>query len=142
MTFKGHLKALSLLVTALTAILTMTVACSQPRTITINTPNAREATPTLSDVWAGMLQRTPYPYTTPLPPTQATALDGAYSKFDPKEGVRPFCRRCMPYPAEGGTWILDTATGQGHISNTFQAVVEWLELDGVVHGIGGSNYAL
>ncbi len=60
----------------------------------------------------------PYPYTTPLPPDQETVLDGTYGKLDPREGARPFCRRCMPYPAEGGLWLLRLDAGTYRIFST------------------------
>jgi hypothetical protein len=53
----------------------------------------------------------PYPYTTPLPPEEATVVDSTYSKLDPREGTWPFCRRCMPYPVEGGLWRLHLDKG-------------------------------
>jgi hypothetical protein len=61
--------------------------------------------------WPLLLQQEPYPYTTPLPPEEITVVDGTYSKYDPREGTRPFCRRCMPYPAEGGLWLLQLDRG-------------------------------
>jgi hypothetical protein len=63
------------------------------------------------ELWPRLLQQKPYPYTTPLPPPAGTVIDGTYSKFDPREGTRPFCRRCMPYPAEGGLWLLQFDKG-------------------------------
>ncbi|MFC2030458.1 hypothetical protein ACFLWA_07015 [Chloroflexota bacterium] len=64
-----------------------------------------------SKLWSRLLDQEPYPYTTPLPPDKATDIDGLYSKYDPREGTRPFCKRCMPYPAEGGTWLLQLDRG-------------------------------
>lgn len=71
-----------------------------------------------ANLWSRLLQQMPYPYTTPLPPEEATVLDGLYSKFDPREGTRPFCRRCMPYPAEGGLWRLHLDKGAYRILST------------------------
>jgi hypothetical protein len=67
--------------------------------------------PTPADLWGRLLAQAPYPYTTPLPPAQGTAVDGVYGKVDPREGTRPFCLRCMPYPAEGGLWRLQLEKG-------------------------------
>ena len=90
-------------------ILTTLAACSlDPE------PEEAQAIPKIaggSDLWPRLLEQIPYPYTTPLPPEEATLIDGVYSKVDPREGARPFCRRCMPYPAEGGLWLLQMDRG-------------------------------
>ncbi|MEE8386586.1 MAG: hypothetical protein V3S01_11795, partial [Dehalococcoidia bacterium] len=47
--------------------------------------DAPTATPVVSgvfaDAWSNLLQQTPYPYTTPLPPAETTSVDGDYTKF-------------------------------------------------------------
>ena len=56
----------------------------------------------------------PYPFTTPIPPLLATALDGVYSR-DPTDrysGPRAACRRCPPYPVDRGTSTLTLALGR------------------------------
>jgi hypothetical protein len=68
------------------------------------------ATPTVGP-WQEVRQWTPYPYTTPLPPQQSTALDGIYVRFDPRMDERPPCRRCPPYPPAGGVWKLELNKG-------------------------------
>ncbi len=68
-----------------------------------------EATP--EDRWAALLQRTPYPYTTPLPPPQPSALDGTYVKTDPKQATPFPCKRCPDYLPEGGLWKLHLSQG-------------------------------
>jgi hypothetical protein len=69
--------------------------------------NARE-TPEMvdnsQDAWPVLLQRMPYPYRMPLPTRSVTILDGEYVKVDPRPGERAGCRRCPPYPPEGGVW--------------------------------------
>ncbi len=67
------------------------------------TPNAL-ATPT--DIWKALLQRTPYPYMTPLPPVVAAAIDGTYVKEEPMIGERIHCRRCPDWGHDGGLWKL------------------------------------
>jgi hypothetical protein len=67
------------------------------------------------DLWARLLEQEPYPYTTPLPPPVKSDIDGIYSKFDPRVETRPMCARCMPYPAEGGTWVLQLDRGEYRI---------------------------
>jgi hypothetical protein len=45
----------------------------------------------------------PYPYTTPVPPREPTALDGTYVRRLPTRGGTHIpCRRCAPYRLEGG----------------------------------------
>jgi hypothetical protein len=94
------------------------VACSSGLATPLDTPDTPELTATPADAWSRLLLKTPYPYTTPLPPANATTLDGTYSKLDPREGTRPFCVRCMPYPAEGGIWKLHLDKGIFRILST------------------------
>jgi hypothetical protein len=68
-----------------------------------------ETAPT--DAWAALLEEEPYPYAAPLPPSQRTVLDGAYTKIDSRLGERAGCRRCPPYPPEGGLWKLGLEKG-------------------------------
>jgi hypothetical protein len=90
----------------------MTAACSPtPQDAGPSAPETSEKPPAPTTVWSAMLQRTPYPYTTPLPPAEPTVLDGTYVKFDPRPGRRAPCRRCPPYPPEGGVWRLSLDKG-------------------------------
>jgi hypothetical protein len=75
-----------------------------------NTLVEKTAAPAL-DAWSELLQRTPFPYTTPLPPADSSALDGTFVKFDPRQDERIPCRRCPPYPPEGGLWKLNFSGG-------------------------------
>lgn len=43
--------------------------------------------------WAGLLQRTAFPYLVPIPPQTRTVLDGTYTKVVVKEGEPVHCRR-------------------------------------------------
>jgi hypothetical protein len=63
---------------------------------------AAEAKDPTSDLWSELLQRSPYPYTLPLPPLNATVMDGTYTKFETKETPPVPCRRCPDYAPEGG----------------------------------------
>jgi hypothetical protein len=65
----------------------------------------------MPDKWQELRAWSPYPHTTPLPPQAATAIDGRYVRFDPRQQVRVPCRRCPPYPPEGGIWILEFDQG-------------------------------
>jgi hypothetical protein len=69
----------------------------------------------LLGAWDELLREVPYPYGTPLPPTAPTLLDGTYAKVDPRPGERAGCRRCPPYPPEGGIWKLSLSEGAFHV---------------------------
>ena len=60
-----------------------------------------------SIIWSELLQKTPYPHTAPLPAGVPTALDGTYTKFDPKKTPPVPCRRCPDYAPQGGIWKLN-----------------------------------
>ncbi len=51
-------------------------------------------------------QSSPYPFTTPLPPSAETELDGVYGKVELREGTPIPCRRCADYLPDGGVWRL------------------------------------
>ena len=84
-------------------------ALAQP--LTPSPAAATTPTPIPTESWLVVLQKTPYPYTTPLPPETPTALDGIYVKFEPKEGTPVPCRRCPDYLPEGGIWRLNLDRG-------------------------------
>jgi hypothetical protein len=98
--------------------LTVLVLGCSPTAITPSQLPAVVGSPTSTDLWVQLQESVSYPYTTPLPPAQVTVLDGTYGKFDPRHGVRPFCRRCMPYPPEGGLWLLRLDKGTYRIFST------------------------
>ena len=57
-----------------------------------------------SDGWLTLLEHTPVPWTTPLPPEQATILDSTYVKVNPRLATPFPCKRCPDYALEGGLW--------------------------------------
>lgn len=63
------------------------------------------------DRWQELREWSPYPHTTPLPPQAPTPLDGLYVRLDPRTQARIPCRRCPPYPPEGGVWMLEFDAG-------------------------------
>jgi hypothetical protein len=63
-----------------------------------------EVAPT--SIWSGLQERTPHPYTTPLPAAEFTAIDGVYAKFDESWPQWWSCRRCADYRPAGGIWKL------------------------------------
>jgi len=64
-----------------------------------------------SIIWSELLRKTPYPHTAPLPARDHTALDGTYTKFDPKKTPPVPCRRCPDYAPQGGIWKLNLEKG-------------------------------
>ncbi len=98
------------------AFLATSAACSPvrplPRLAGTRAPPQRadSATPTV-DRWQEIRQWSPYPHTTPLPPQAPTPVDGIYVRLDPRTHDRPPCRRCPPYPPEGGVWKLELDEG-------------------------------
>jgi len=119
-------RMLGLLALAVVVILLMAIACSSSKPATGpsapgtaktapapagSPPPASQATPAPTDIWSALFQRTPYPYTTPLPPPTRTILDGTYAKFDPREATRIPCRRCPDYFPYNGVWKLSLDNG-------------------------------
>jgi hypothetical protein len=80
--------------------------------ITACAPVRPASTPTpVPDRWQELQAWAPYPHTTPLPPEVTTPIDGFYVRFDPRTEERTPCRRCPPYPPEGGVWVLALEQG-------------------------------
>ena len=73
-------------------------------------PPSRQSSST-SIIWSELLQKTPFPHTAPLPASVRTALDGTYTKFDPKKTPPVPCRRCPDYAPQGGIWKLNLDKG-------------------------------
>lgn len=141
-TFTVNTRTSRLLITVVAAIPLVIAACSSAHTPSPVRPEAAEATTTPTSIWSGLLQRTPYPYTTPLPSAQPTVLDGIYIKFDPSQGKdasppeggvwMPHPRRegvfwlkPVPYPREGGVWILQL---DGGVFRVFHETTGWRTL--------------
>ena len=61
---------------------------------------------TSTSIWFGLQQRTPYPYTTPLPTAAIGPIDGTFAKFDESWPQWWLCRRCADYRPAGGIWKL------------------------------------
>ncbi len=115
-----------MLLAALAAILA--AACS-PRIAGVE---RRPPNPTQSPL--SKLELTPYPYSTPLPPANRTPLDGLYRKLEPVDALHtpnpeagvwmPHPRlegrrwlKPVPYPLEGGLWMLQLDRGVFHINH-------------------------
>jgi hypothetical protein len=80
-------------------------------------------------IWTELLQKSPYPHTAPLPPHRPTALDGVYTKFDPKKTPPVPCRRCPDYMPEGGIWKLNLNNG---IFRIFHEISGWRSIGSFV----------
>lgn len=78
-----------------------------------------------SDPWFELLQRSPYPYTLPLPPPNATIMDGTYTKVETKETPPVPCRRCPDYAPEDGLWKLNFTKG---VFRIFHTVTGWKDM--------------
>lgn len=66
------------------------------------TPGPKKQVPDLSTI----IEVPPFPYSSPLPPSLPSALDGLYSRRVPFEGTPVPCKRCAGYRLEGGLWTL------------------------------------
>ena len=77
------------------------------------------ANPSASEIWSKLLQKTPFPHTAPLSPQVPSAVDGTYTKFDPKKTPPVPCRRCPDYVPEGGIWKLQLNKGVFRIFHEF-----------------------
>src|SRR5689334_22474524 len=82
------------------------------------------ATPTFSygALWNVLLEATPFAYTTPLPDSAETPIDGLYSKIDQSPPQWWRCYRCADYRPAGGMWRLKFDRG---VMRIFYAVTGW-----------------
>ncbi len=103
-------------VVSVAAAVLIATACSAP------VSTAPTETPSPTDVWLSLFQKTPYPYTTPLPPHTPTVLDATYVKWDPKTATPVPCRRCPDYAPEGGLWKMSLDRG---VFRYFHTVTGW-----------------
>lgn len=104
---------------ALLATAQLLVAC-QARPA--SPPASETPSPAPGSAWERLLQRTPNPYTTPLPPAEEGPADGWYAKFDPNPPQYWACKRCADYRPTGGVWWLQLDRG---IMRLYYAVTEW-----------------
>lgn len=93
--------------TALVALLCATVLPPDIRTAADGTFRATSP----QSIWAGLLERRPYPYLIPLPEPKHSAIDGTYTKVVISAAERVHCLRCPDYAPEGGVWKLNLDRG-------------------------------
>lgn len=96
-----------------------------------------QSTPAPTDAWFALLQRTPFPYTTPLPPPARTVMDGTYAKLDPKQEEHVPCKRCPDYAPEGGIWKLHL---DGGVYRIFYENTGWRSVASFT--VSGDQFAL
>jgi hypothetical protein len=98
---------------------------STPTPSPTSSPESAAAIPTPADRWGELAQRTPYPYSTPLPAAQPTILDGTYTKVDPRQAEHVPCKRCPAYPPGGGVWKLSLDKG---IFRVYHQLTGWVTI--------------
>jgi hypothetical protein len=76
---------------------------------TVSSQQTQAATP--QSIWAGLLERQPYPYLVPIPEPKPSAIDGTYTKTVISTAERVHCLRCPDYAPEGGVWKLNLDKG-------------------------------
>ena len=110
-------------------LLALTVSACQPATLSPATPlpvqTNTSATATPADKWQELLQHTPVPWTTPLPPEEPTIIDATYVKINPRLATPFPCKRCPDYALEGGLWKLSLSKG---IFRIYYTVNGWRSL--------------
>ena len=125
MTPKRNSKALGPIVTVAATIVLMTAVSSSTQNIRQSPPHLSEVNTFSTSVWFELQQRTPYPFTIPLPAPTRIILDGTYTKFELKETPPVHCRRCPDYAPEGGLWKLRLDKG---VFRIFHEVTGWRSL--------------
>lgn len=86
------------------------ISACQPASSSVSTETA-SPTGTPSDQWQALFGHTPVPWTTALPPEEATVLDATYVKVNPRLATPFPCKRCPDYALEGGLWKLSLDKG-------------------------------
>ena len=82
-----------------------------------------EVSPT--SIWLGLQERTPYPYTRPLPDSARAPIDGTYAKSDESWPQWWMCRRCADYRPAGGIWKLRFDRG---VMRIHYNVTDWVSI--------------
>jgi hypothetical protein len=104
---------------------TATPVSTTPTPPPTSTRESAAANPTPADRWSELAQRTPYPYSTPLPAAETTILDGTYTKVDPRQAGHIPCKRCPAYPPGGGVWKLSLDKG---IFRIYHPLTGWVTI--------------
>ncbi|NWG05482.1 MAG: hypothetical protein HXY35_02215 [Chloroflexi bacterium] len=90
---------------SIVVLLVLLPACAAiPSASSPATPTDTQPPGIPTDIWNALFQRTPVPWTTPLPPLKATDIDATYVKINPRQATPFPCKRCPDYALEGGLW--------------------------------------
>jgi hypothetical protein len=129
-----NLKILPVIVIVFLVISACTPSTQQAITSSV-TPKPKSSTPppsatslppgTPTDIWNALFERTPVPWTTPLPPSEETILDATYVKINPRPATPFPCKRCPDYALEGGLWKFSLDKG---IFRIYYAMNGWRSL--------------
>jgi hypothetical protein len=114
---------MKLFLTSLLFVSVLLGACASPTpppTATTAAPAATEA-----EGWAGFQTHLPFPFGAPLPPAEASPLDGTYVKFDPDPNTPVPCMRCPDYIRNGGVWLLRFHEG---VFRIYHPITQWKSL--------------
>jgi hypothetical protein len=94
--------------------------------VKLSTPSpVNEAQVSPTSIWFGLQERTPYPYTKPLPPSLETSLSGTFTKYDQSWPQWWMCRRCAEYRPAGGIWKIRFDKG---IMRIHYNVTNWVSI--------------
>jgi hypothetical protein len=88
-------------------------------------PPADQVTGVATNVWSALAKVTPVPYSSPLPSSDKTPLDGTYTYFDPNPPQWWVCLRCADYRPGGGIWRMQFDRG---IMRIYYEVTGWRSL--------------
>lgn len=98
------------------------VPVDTPITATVTLTPGPTATLSYNGLWNMLLAATPFAYTTPLPDSIESAMDGLYSKIDQSPPQWWRCYRCADYRPAGGMWRLMFDRG---VMRIFYTVTGW-----------------
>ena len=94
-------------------------------------------TPTPTNLWTGLLLDMPLAFTTPLPESVWTPIDGTYAKLDTSEPQWWACRRCADYRPAGGVWKLQFDKG---VMRIYYDVTGWRSI--ASYTVNGHNISI
>lgn len=101
--------------------LALVISACQPTNQSLSATPSLSVTATPTDPWKTLLQHTPVPWTTPLPPEEPTILDATYVKINPRLATPFPCKRCPDYALEGGLWKMSLDKGVFRIYYTMNS---------------------
>ena len=101
------------------------VGCTNRNLVASDSTPQLQTSATPTDVWFGLLSKTPHPHTTALPAAAWSPVDGTYAKVDPSPPQWWACRRCADYRPAGGPWKLNLDRG---IMRIFYEIPLWTSI--------------